>query len=165
VGLPQAREAGLSPLVLLVDLPAEPILALAPLLVERGWYVVPIVQRWIASPAVLPCRRLIERLLLGAWRVRRPTTPRGAVLIADGERRGPEGYPATVPGRAFDNRYEYQICRFPSTDFLRFQGVGRIKWITSGALPAERPVRPDLAPYLEDLLRAGVDVDVLAWPG
>ena len=150
--------------VLLVDLPAEPILAVAPLLVERGWYVVPIVQRWIASPAVLPCRRLVERLMLGAWRARRPTTPRGAVLIADGERRGPAEYPATVPGRAFDNRYEYQICRFPSTDFLR----PRV-WVGSNgspAAPARRaPVRPDLAPYLEVLLRAGIDVDVLPWPG
>jgi hypothetical protein len=68
-----------------------------------------------------------------------------------------------VAGLAFDNRYEYQICRFPSTDFLKSQGVSQIQWITSGALPAERPVRRDLAPYLEDLLRAGIDVDVLAW--
>ena len=42
------------PLVLL-ELPPEPILDVAPLLVERGWYVVPVIQRWIASPAVLPC--------------------------------------------------------------------------------------------------------------
>ena len=152
------------PTVLLADLSPEPILAAAPGLVERGWYVVPVVQRWIASPAVLPCRRLMQRLVVGAWRARRPTSPRGAVLIADGERTGPVGYPATVPGRAFDNRYEYQICRFPSTDFLRAHGVERIAWITGGARAAERPVRPDLAPYLEDLLRAGLAVDVLPWP-
>ena len=155
---------GDGPTVLLVDLAAEPVLAAAPLLVERGWYVVPVVQRWIASPAVLPCRRLVERLIVGAGRARRPTSPRGAVLIADGERMGPAGYPATVPGRAFDNRYEYQICRFPSTDFLKAQGVEHVQWITSGARPAERPVRPDLAPYLEDLLRAGLIVDVQPWP-
>ena len=71
------------PSVLLVDLPAEPLLAAAPYLVERGWYVVPVVQRWIASPAVLPCRRLVERLVFGAWQVRRPTSPRGAALIAN----------------------------------------------------------------------------------
>jgi hypothetical protein len=151
------------PTLLFVDLPAEPVLAAAPVLVERGWYVVPVVQRWIASPAVLPCRRLVERLSIGAWRARRPTSPRGAVLIADGERTGPVGYPATVSGRAFDNRYEYQICRFPSTDFLKAQGVSRIQWITSAAGAAERPVRPDLAPYLEELLRAGLTVDVLPW--
>jgi hypothetical protein len=156
------RDRGLS--VLLVDLPAEPLLAAAPYLVERGWYVVPVVQRWIASPAVLPCRQLVERLVLGAWQARRPSSPRGAVLIADGERRGPSGYPAMAPGRTFDNRYEYQICRFPSTDFLRAQGVERVQWITDGASPAERPVRPDLAPYLEELLRAGLAVDVQAWP-
>ena len=155
--------SGDSATILLVDLPAEPVLSAAPLLVERGWYVVPVVQRWIASPAVLPCRRLVERLVLGAWRARRPSSPRGAILVADGERMGPLGYPATVTGRAFDNRYRYQICRFPSTDFLKAHGVQRIRWLTSGAHPAERPVRPDLAPYLEDLLRAGLTVDVLAW--
>jgi hypothetical protein len=147
---------------LLVDLPAEPILALAPLLAERGWYPVPVVQRWIARPAVLPCRRLIERLLLGAWSIRRPSSPRGAVLIADGERIGPTG---TVAGRIFDNRYEYQICRFPSTDFLRDQGVRQVRWITDGTRPIDRPVRPDLAPYLEALLRAGIAVEVTPWPG
>ena len=154
---------GASSSILLVDFPAEPLLAAAPYLVERGWYVVPVVQRWIASPAVLPCRRLMERLMLGAWQARRPASPRGAVLIADGERMGPAGYP-TVPGRAFDNRYEYQICRFPSTTFLMAQGVERVQWITSGTTAAERPVRRDLAPYLEDLLRTGLAVDVLSWP-
>ena len=149
--------------VLLVDLPAEPVLAAAPRLVERGWHVVPVIQRWVASPAVLPCQRLVEHLVVGAWRARRPISPRGAVLIADGERMGPAGYPAAIAGRAFDNRYEYQVCRFPSTDFLRAHGVERIQWITSGARPAERPVSPDLAPYLEDLLRAGVAVNVVPW--
>jgi hypothetical protein len=154
---------GASSTILLVDLPPEPILAAAPALVERGWYVVPVVQRWIASPAVVPCRRLVERLVVGAWQARRPTAPRGAVLIADGARTGPAGYPAVVPGRAFDNRYEYQICRFPSTEFLKAQGVEHVRWVT-GSHPAERPVRPDLAPYLEDLLRAGIVVDVEPWP-
>jgi hypothetical protein len=148
--------------VLLVDLPAEPVLALAPLLVERGWYPVPVVQRWIATPAVLPCRRLIERLLLGAWQVRRPSSPLGAVLIADGERIGPTG---TVAGRAFDNRYEYQICRFPSTDFLLGHGVAHVRWVTDGTRPIDRPVRSDLAPYLEALLRAGIAVEVTPWSG
>jgi hypothetical protein len=145
-----------------VDLPAEPILALAPLLAERGWYPVPVVQRWIARPAVLPCRRLIERLLLGARSIRQPSSPRGAVLIADGERIGPTG---TVPGRILENRYEYQICRFPSTAFLRDQGVGQVGWITDGTRPIDRPVRPDLAPYLETLLQAGIAVEVTPWAG
>jgi hypothetical protein len=160
---PGPAGAGL-PTVLLLDLPAEPLLAATPAFVERGWYVVPVVQRWIASPAVLPCRRLIERLTLGAWQARRPAAPRGAVLIADGERTGPPGYPSEVRGRAFDNRYEYQICRFPSTDFLLAQGVRQVAWITSPGGPAERPVRPDLAPYLEELLGAGLMVDVQTWP-
>jgi hypothetical protein len=70
------------------------------------------------------------------------------------------GYPALAPGRAFDNRYEYQICRFPSLDFLRAQGITRGRWITR---QAGGVVSQDLAPYLEDLLRAGIAVDVVPW--
>ena len=162
--LPESLGGESLPTILLVDLPPEPVLAAAPLLAERGWYIVPVVQRWIASPAVLPCRRLVERLMIGSRQARRPTSPRGAVLIADGERTGPIGYPGTVSGRAFDNRYEYQVCRFPSMDFLKAQGVGRVQWITSSASPAERSVKPDLAPYLEELLRAGLAADVVPWP-
>jgi hypothetical protein len=144
----------------LVDLPAEPVLAVAPLLVERGWYVVPVVQRWMASPAVLPCRRLLERLVVGAWQAGRPTAPRGAVLIADGERAGPTVYPAVVRGRAFDNRYEYQVCRFPSMDFLTAQRVSRVGWVTARS---DGQVAPDLLPYQEALLRTGISVDVVPW--
>jgi hypothetical protein len=151
------------PSVVLVDVPAEPILALAPLLVERGWYVVPVIQRWIASPAVLPCRRLMRLLLAGSERVRRPASPRGVVLIADGERLGPPGYPLFVPGRAVDNRYEYQICRFPSVDFLHAREVRTMRWVTDRP-PAQ--ARPDLTPYLEDVLRAGIAVESETWePG
>jgi hypothetical protein len=146
--------------IVLVDLPPEPVLAVAPLLVAQGWYVVPVLQRWIASPAVLPCRRLMDVLLRGAWRARRPRMPRGAVLVADGTRAGPAGYPALAPGRAFDNRYAYQICRFPSLDFLRAQGVRRGRWIT---LHASGIASPDLAPYLEELLRGGIAMDVVPW--
>ena len=80
---------------------------------------------------------------------------------ADGARTGKPGYPILAPGRAFDNRYEYQICRFPSLDFLRGQGVHAVHWIT------DQPggvARPDLAPYLEDLLRVGLSVELRAWP-
>lgn len=151
-----------SPLVVLVDAPSEPVLAVVPLLVARGWYVVPVIQRWIARPAVLPCGRLLRQLVDGAWQVHRPTAPRGVILIADGERMGTPGYPSLAPGRAFDNRYEYQVCRFPSIDFLRGQDVRSVRWVT------DRPdglARPDLAPYLEDLLRDGLSVELRAWPG
>jgi hypothetical protein len=183
-GSPDGGSAGDSPSVspahsfpvLLADLPAEPLLAIAPLLTARGWYVVPVVQRWIASPAVLPCRPLMQRLLLGAWQMQRPSQPRGAILIADGERTGPVGYPHLAAGRTFDNRYEYQICRFPSTRFLHGQGVRRVTWMTTGR-PASRPgsslgeptlgippVARDLHPYREMLLQAGIDVAVNVWP-
>jgi len=138
---------------------------------------VPVIQRWIARPAVLPCRTLLLRLLGGAWNVQRPSGPRGVVLVADGARRGRKGYPPLAPGRVFDNRYEYQICRFPSMDFLAAHGVRQVRWLTAPPpAPAEPPrdlegrpvgtvVARDLAPYLETLLRAGISVDVQPWPG
>jgi hypothetical protein len=144
----------------LVELPPEPVLAVAPLLVERGWYVVPVIQRWTTSPAVLPCQRLLATLVRGAGLARRPDTPIGAVLVADGERAGPPGYPTVVAARAFDNRYEYQICRFPSMDFLRAHDVRQARWITGRA---DGMVGPDVAPYLEEMLRAGIEVEVAAW--
>jgi hypothetical protein len=161
--------------LLLLDVPPEPVLAVAPLLVAQGWYVVPVIQRWIARPAVLPCRTLLLRLQAGAWRVRRPPEPRGVVLVVDGARRGSTGYPSLAPGRVFDNRYEYQICRFPSTDFLAAHGVRQVRWLTTPppapAAPARdlegRPVGTvvarDLTPYLETLLQAGIAVDVQPW--
>ena len=171
--VPHATDAPFS--IMLADLPAEPLLSVAPLLAARGWYVVPVVQRWIASPAVLPCHRLVERLVRGAWQTRRPAQPRGAILLADGERTGPATYPLLVPGRTFDNRYEYQICRFPSTRFLEAQRVRRVHWITAarpvGGLGSSTepmtlglpPIARDLHPYREALLRAGIEVDVTVW--
>jgi hypothetical protein len=162
--------------LILADVPAEPVLAVAPLLAARGWYVVPIVQRWIATPAVLPCRQLVERLVVGARQMKRPAAPVGAILIVDGERTGSVDAPLLVPGRTFDNRYEYQTCRFPSTRFLQAQGVRRVRWITS-ARPAGPPgsaleqpmsglppVARDLHPYREALLLAGIEVNVTVWP-
>lgn len=189
-GLPASGSHPLS--MLLLDLPVEPVLSIAPLLVAQGWYVVPVIQRWIGSPAVLPCRTLLLRLVAGAWRARRPAVPRGVVLIADGARQGPHGYPLLAPGRVFDNRYEYQICRFPSTDLLRAHRVRYVRWLTAPTLaaaastvsttaatapagmPAPLPVdlagRPvgtvvarDLVAYQETLLQAGISVDVQPW--
>lgn len=177
------------PVAVLADLPVEATLAAAPLLAARGWYVVPVVQRWIASPAVLPCRRLIARLVAGAGRVQRPRVPRGVVLLADGERTGRPGARSQPRGRVFDNRYEYQICRFPSPAFLAGEGIERIRWIVSAEPRRERPagapasvasaerwesmpgrwaggppaVAHDLVPYQESLLRAGIAVEVVAW--
>ncbi|MCC7370635.1 MAG: hypothetical protein IT306_19600 [Chloroflexi bacterium] len=156
--------------VVLADVPAEPLLAAAPELTDAGWYVVPVIQRWIASPAVLPCRRLLELLLRGADGVRRPAQPRGAILVADGDRTGPPAYPVLVPGRTFDNRYEYQICRLPSTRFLLEHGVQEVRWLTSERPPVPGPNGPepmtlglppvarDLQPYREMLLQAGIEV-------
>jgi hypothetical protein len=175
-GAEACREAPDGLPLLLADLPPEPLLAIAPLLADQGWYVVPVIQRWIARPAVLPCRTLLQRLLDRAWRLHRPGTPRGVVLLADGARLGPRGYQQRPRGRAFDNRYEYQICRFPSTAFLQAGGVRQVRWLTARGpgptaslrdlegRPVGAVVTADLAPYQEALLQAGINVDVQTWP-
>ncbi|MCC6173726.1 MAG: hypothetical protein IT305_00345 [Chloroflexi bacterium] len=136
---------------LLVDLPIEATLTTTPILAKHGWYVVPVIQRWMAQPAVLPCARLLDRLLAVGALVRPPATPRGVVLLADGERRG---RPGPIQGSAFDNRYSYQICRFPPPALLAAFGVETIRWLTP------MRVASDLKGYADTLVAAGLGVEM-----
>lgn len=147
------------PLAVIADLPIERSLALAPDLARNGWYVVPVVQRWVADPAVLPSGELVRLLLDGANRVSRPRSPRGVLLLADGERAGDPAHPPRPRDRAFDNRYAYQICRFPSAALLRSLDVRAVRWVCPSG------VARDLAPYAADLTAAGLPIDVIASAG
>lgn len=135
-----------------VDLPAVPTLAMAPVLCQRGIHPAPIIQRWVAEHAILPCEALVDTLITVSWQLMRPGQSRGAAFLLDGDRAGPLRFRAdgTAPARRFDNRYEYPICRFPLPGFLRSDGITAVYWCSAGG------VAVDLEPYAELLTEAGL---------
>ena len=135
---------------LVVDLPPEQSLAASGALSARGLLIVPIVQRWVSSSAVIPCSALVAALARGAAEVQLPKACRGVALLLDGERAGPPERIARRRGaRAFDNRYHYSPDRFPSPSFLQRQGLRRVRWIAPG-------IAADLRSYAADLAAAGL---------
>jgi hypothetical protein len=142
-------------LALFVDLPPERTLAAAPGLVEAGFLVVPVVQRWVAARAVIPCRRLVELLIGVGERLRRPTRPRGVVLLLDEARHGPRADRAPRAPRGFDNRYSLRADRFPPAEFLRHDRIERVSWL------APNGIAPDLLRYVQLLESGGYLVESL----
>lgn len=158
----------------LADLRIEATLAEVPSMVARGWYVVPVVQRWPAEPAVLSSRSILRLLIERAAQIRRPRSSRGVVLLADGERAGPvsasgrtgragagraEGRTASriaATRRAFDNRYAYESSRFPPAALLHQEGVRVVRWVCPSGIAR------DLAPYAADLRAAGLAVEIVS---
>jgi hypothetical protein len=142
------RLPGAAQPALLVDLPLAATLPAAPSLVAHGYSVVPVIQRWCGTAdAVLPAgdlRRLLDEV---ARQTSPPAAPTGVVFLIDGERAGP---PGTVPGRRFDNRYEYATCRFPPPELLRAQGIDLF------AILSQRESALDLAEYAERLAVGGL---------
>ena len=139
----------------LADLPIEMTLAMAPALSRHGWHVVPVVQRWATEPAILPSAGLLTLLLDGADHVARPSRPRGVILLADGERAGQSVRVPRPSGRAFDNRYAYQICRFPPASLLRSLDVRALSWVCPAGIAR------DLGPYAAGLSAAGVPIELV----
>lgn len=137
-----------------VDLAATVTLPATALFNQLGFVVVPIIQRWVAAPAVVRCERLLELLILCRARAIKPEKQRGVVFLLDGER---AGRPAarTMRPRAFDNRYVYRVDRFPAPDFLQGAGTSRVAWL--GPTTA---IATDLQPYALKLLAAGLAVEV-----
>jgi hypothetical protein len=68
----------------------------------------------------------------------------------DAERTGHAG-PARsrAPVGAFDNRYTYRSCRFPTAATLARAGYDRVLWLSSGGIAS------DLADYAASLQHAG----------
>jgi glutathionylspermidine synthase len=144
-----------APVALLIDLPPAQSLAATPRLNRHGFVVVPIIQRWLACPAVLSAQPLLRQLVRYGRVARAPTTVRGVALLLDGERAGSGGRRDTLPRpstRAFDNRYGYPLCRFPPAHFLRARGITTLLWVSSSGL-AE-----DVLPYADELDRNGIAV-------
>jgi hypothetical protein len=142
---------------LFLDLrPAESLPATA-LLNRFGFLVVPVIQRWVASPALLRCERLLGLLVEHGRQVARPSMPRGVAFLLDGERAGAPARPGrtTEPPRAFDNRYSYRVDRFPSASFLQLQEIRAVGWVSRTGLAA------DLQPYARQLLAAGLPTELV----
>jgi hypothetical protein len=131
---------------------------MTPLLNRLGYLVVPIIQRWVAAPAVLRCERLLGLLVEYGRQVARPDAPRGVALLLDGERAGVRAAPLRpLPDpRAFDNRYTYRVDRFPQASFLQREAVRSVRWIVPAGLAA------DLQPYARQLQAAGLPNEVIA---
>jgi hypothetical protein len=138
------------PFAAVLDLPIERTLAVADHLNAADLTIVPVVQRWSAQPAVLECRLLLGLLLDQARRQRRLEAPRGLLLLLDAERTG-HASPARsrAPAGAFDNRYTYRSCRFPTAATLASAGYDRVLWLSSGGIAS------DLADYAASLQHAG----------
>jgi hypothetical protein len=148
------------PSALFVDLAPEITLAATPILNNLGYAVVPVVQRWAATPAIVRSETLLARLVDFAPRAGFPTPPRGVVFLLDGRRFGPAGLAPAGPQpapqvrrlasvRRFDNRYQYPVCRFPPVDLLLARGIQRTVWVPDS-------IAPDLQTYVARLEGAGL---------
>jgi hypothetical protein len=149
--MPPAREVPeLTPgLALFLDLPPFETLGLTPALMERGFMVVPIIQRWCTEPAVIPTQDLLGALVATARSLGRPRDPRGAVFLLDGDRAGPKRPRLT----AFDNRYRYNLNAFPPAEVLKREGITSVRLVSRG-----EPAR-DVWAYLDALRHGGLPCD------
>src|SRR5262249_18434123 len=120
------------PVAIFVDLLRTSVLPATVWLNQRGFVVVPVIQRWVAFPAVLNCSRLIEQLVTFGGRCRRPSWPRGVVFVLDGDRAGRKRM--VIPPDRFDNRYAYSGSLFPAPEELRRRGFHVVRWVGTAAL-------------------------------
>lgn len=137
---------------LITDVPAAPLLAMASGLAAAGFWIVPLVQRWLATGAVLPAEPLATALYGSPQNLAVPSVAVGVIFILDGQR---SGRPSILGRRhhpsRFDNRYQYTPHVFPPPGFLKENGVAVVRLLT------RRPDNaPDLAPYLRELAAAGL---------
>ena len=164
--LPRALAVALQPgaakrTAIFVDQAPERTLAATPALTRLGYVVVPVIQRWATAPAVVPSETLLAQLVGFGELTTCPPNPRGLVFLLDrrrfgaggrarvGDRVGAPRHPPRAVRRAFDNRYEYPVCRFPPPDLLGAFGVGTSRWVPTD-------VAPDMRPYFERLANAGL---------
>lgn len=151
------RSAAAPPTAWFTDLPAAPLLAAAGELAALGFWVAPLVQRWLVDGGVLPPEPLAAALLAPPQGYGNPHAqrPRGVVFILDGERCGrrrPLGQPYRP--RRFDNRYEYTLHVFPPPAVLEAQGIRRVGWVAG-----RHGAAVDLALYLRSAAAAGLVVE------
>lgn len=145
-----ARDA---PTAVFLDLAPARSLTAAPALIELGFFVVPLLQRWVAAPAVLRCEVLVRQLIACAPGFGRPREQHGVVFLLDGERAGKPPFgrkPVLRAPRGLDNRYAYSTHLFPPPSLLRHEGIARVVWM------ARSGVATDLRGYARQLADAGL---------
>lgn len=134
-----------------VDLPILSTLPETSRLNDRGFIVVPIVQRWVVPNAALPCTALVRLFVHYQPRRAGPGASRGVVFLLDGDRRGPPAEAGHTPApHRFDNRYLYPICRFPPARFLLHDRIEAVYWLS------QEGIAPDLLEYAQTLAGAGL---------
>jgi len=145
-------------LALFIDLPPTRTLPATTLLNHLGFIVVPLIERWVASPAVVRCETLARDLAAYGCAVVCPSRPRGVVFLLDGERAG-SGRPLGLrTAKRLDNRYRYSTHRFPPPSFLLRHEIRAVRWLS------ERGMAPDLQPYVDRLLDAGLPIEPIQRP-
>jgi hypothetical protein len=140
-------------IAIFLDLPPIPVLSATAEFARRGFYVVPVIQRWPRPSSALPTAELLHALVEFSRAARPPQSPRGVVFILDGERGGPlsGGQPGIPPDpRRFDNRYHYSADRFPAPALLAERGIGKVEWA------APQSIAADLQPYALSLAEQGL---------
>jgi hypothetical protein len=149
-----------------LDLPPAVTLPATGACNQLGLVVAPVIQRWIASTAVLPSEQLAMDLTTFAMEAMPPGPASGVVFLLDGDRAGPghetqldgPGRPATQPiglPELFDNRYSYPVCRFPAPAFLQREGIERVHWV------ADSGVAADLREYVHALEEVGLSLTLM----
>ncbi|MSQ27789.1 MAG: hypothetical protein EXR51_06595 [Dehalococcoidia bacterium] len=136
----------------ITDVPAAPLLEMAAGLAAAGFWVVPLIQRWLVTGAVLPAEPLASALYGSPLSLAVPSPAVGVMFILDGQR---SGRPSLRDRRhhpsRFDNRYLYTPHVFPPPGFLKENGIAVVRLLT------QRPSNaPDLAPYLRELAAHGL---------
>lgn len=139
---------------LFVDLPGPQSVALGAALATQGCELVCTFNNWPHAKAVLRLESLIACLLrYGSWLQQSRIRPQGAAPVAwlcDATRlEGSRGQPGQ-----FDNRYYLEDTQMPGSAYLRRHGIRRIVHF---GVPGE-PVRGDLAQYLQEYRREGLEV-------
>lgn len=167
--IPGAFDPGATPTLYVVDLPPTVTLPWTSRLNRMGFIVVPAIQRWCTTPAVLAGEGLVALLAQQGDEARLPPVTRGVAFLLDGDRAGPatrraagapsrrDGAPRPVGApRAFDNRHAQHVDSLPPPALLRASGLTRVVCVTRGSL-AE-----DLAPYVTRLHEAQLQIEVVA---
>jgi hypothetical protein len=144
---------GESDVALFIDLPPAKTLPATARLNRSGLVVVPIIERWVAPVAVVPCDALVQDVVVFGNLAVHPSVTRGVVFLLDGDRAGPRGQLGSRSPQRLDNRYRYSIHRFPPPAFLLARRIGLVRWLSKDG------IAPDLLPYVDRLRAHGLSVE------